>query len=160
MIEQLLFHFSLSCIGEGNGNPFQCSCLENLRDGGPWWAAVYGVAQSRTRQATWRQQALYIQAGALWTAVLSAGCHVFQRIMKTKRTFTRRVSGHGIIQTRSIGGTGAIYSEKKRKIQPWPRFPGREGRQPLVHLPTRPSDHRSTEGAGCGGREAPQVAWW
>ena len=47
--EQLHFHFSLSCIGEGNGNPLQCSCLENPRDGGAWWAAVYGVAQSRTR---------------------------------------------------------------------------------------------------------------
>jgi len=46
--EQLHFHFSLSCIGEGNGNPLQCSCLENPRDGGAWWAAVYGVAQSRT----------------------------------------------------------------------------------------------------------------
>ena len=43
------FHFSLSCIGEGNGNPLQCSCLENPRDGEAWWAAVYGVAQSRTR---------------------------------------------------------------------------------------------------------------
>ena len=39
---------SLSCIGEGNGNPLQCSCLENPRDGGAWWAAVYGVAQTRT----------------------------------------------------------------------------------------------------------------
>ena len=47
--ERLHFHFSLSCIGEGNGNPLQCSCLENPRDGGVWWAAVYGVAQSRTR---------------------------------------------------------------------------------------------------------------
>ena len=46
--ERLPFHFSLSCIGEGNGNPLQCSCLENPRDGGAWWAAVYGVAQSRT----------------------------------------------------------------------------------------------------------------
>ena len=46
--EQLHFHFSLSCIGEGNGNPLQCSCLENPSDGGAWWAAVYGVAQSRT----------------------------------------------------------------------------------------------------------------
>ena len=45
----LHFHFSLSCIGEGNGNPLQCSCLENPRDGRAWWAAVYGVAQSRTR---------------------------------------------------------------------------------------------------------------
>ena len=43
------FHFSLSCIGAGNGNPLQCSCLENPRDGGAWWAAVYGVAQSRTQ---------------------------------------------------------------------------------------------------------------
>ena len=47
--EQLHFHFSLSCIREGNGNPLQCSCLENPRDGGAWWAAIYGVAQSRTR---------------------------------------------------------------------------------------------------------------
>ena len=47
--ERFHFHFSLSCIGEGNGNPLQCSCLENPRDGGAWWAAVYGVAQSWTR---------------------------------------------------------------------------------------------------------------
>ena len=47
--ERLHFHFSLSCIGEGNGNPLQCSCLENPRDGGAWWATVYGVAQSRTQ---------------------------------------------------------------------------------------------------------------
>ena len=47
--EQLHFHFSLSCIGEGNGSPLQCSCLENPRDGGAWWAAVYGVAQSWTQ---------------------------------------------------------------------------------------------------------------
>ena len=47
--ERLPFHFSLSCIGEGNGNPLQCSCVENPRDGGAWGAAVYGVAQSRTR---------------------------------------------------------------------------------------------------------------
>ena len=47
--EQLHFPFSLSCIGEGNGNPLQWSCLENPRDKGAWWAAVYGVTQSRTR---------------------------------------------------------------------------------------------------------------
>ena len=46
--ERLHFHFSLSCIGEGNGNPLQCSCLENPRDGEAWWAAIYGVAQGRT----------------------------------------------------------------------------------------------------------------
>ena len=47
--ERLHFHLSLSCIGEGNGKPLQCSCLENPRDRGAYWAAVYGVAQSRTR---------------------------------------------------------------------------------------------------------------
>ena len=47
--ERLHFDFSLSCIGEGKGNPLQCSCLENPRDGGAWWAVVSGVAQSRTR---------------------------------------------------------------------------------------------------------------
>ena len=49
MTERLPFHFSLSCTGERNGNPLQCSCLENSRDGGAWWAAVSGVAQSWTR---------------------------------------------------------------------------------------------------------------
>ena len=49
MTEQLHFHFSLSCTGEGNGNPLQCSCLENPREGGAWCAAIHGVAQSRTR---------------------------------------------------------------------------------------------------------------
>ena len=48
LTKRLHFHFSLSCIGEGNGNPLQCYCLENPRDGGAGWAAVYGVAQSWT----------------------------------------------------------------------------------------------------------------
>ena len=47
--ERLHFHFSLARTGEGNGNPLQCSCLENLRDGEAWWATIYGVAQSWTR---------------------------------------------------------------------------------------------------------------
>ena len=47
--ERLRFHFSLSCLGKGNGNPLQCSCLENLRDSGARWAAICGVAQSQTR---------------------------------------------------------------------------------------------------------------
>ena len=47
--ERLHFHFSLSCIGQGHGKPLQCSCLENPRDGGAWWAAIYGVTQGRTQ---------------------------------------------------------------------------------------------------------------
>ena len=50
--ERLHFHFSLSCIGEGNGNQLQCSCLETPRDGGAWWAAVYGVAESDMAEVT------------------------------------------------------------------------------------------------------------
>ena len=49
LTERLHFHFSLSCIGEGNGNPLQRSCLENPKDGGAWWAAFYGVTQSQTQ---------------------------------------------------------------------------------------------------------------
>ena len=56
MTERLHFHFSLSCIGEGNGNPLQCSCLENPVDGGARWAAVYGVVQGRTRLKRLQQQ--------------------------------------------------------------------------------------------------------
>jgi len=67
MTERLHFDFSLSCIGEGNGNPLQCSCLENPRDAGAWWAAVSGVAQSQTRlkrlssssSSTWTQHPLF-----------------------------------------------------------------------------------------------------
>ena len=59
MTERLHFHLSLSCIREGNGNPLQCSCLENPRDGGAWWAAVYGVAQSWIRLKRLRSLAAY-----------------------------------------------------------------------------------------------------
>ena len=56
--ERLHFHFSLSCIEEGNGNPLQCSCLENPRNGGAWWASIYGVAESQTRLKQQQQQQL------------------------------------------------------------------------------------------------------
>ena len=67
--ERLYFHFSLSCIGEGNGNPLQCSWRESPRDGGAWWAAVCGVAQSRTR-LKWlssKPQELADSVGNLWS---------------------------------------------------------------------------------------------
>ena len=61
----LHFHFSLSCIGEGNGNPLQCSCLENPRDGGAWWAAVYGVTQSWT-WLKWLSSSSSLNHAFLW----------------------------------------------------------------------------------------------
>ena len=77
MTEQLHFHFSLSRLGEGNGNPLQCSCLENPRDGGAWWAAIYGVAQSQTRlkrlsSSSSSKAALLLKAGCFWYIVLRA----------------------------------------------------------------------------------------
>ena len=71
--ERLHFHFSLLCIGVGNGNPLQGSCLENPRDGGAWWAAVYGVAQSRTQlkqlssSSTQITKSCFPERGFWWT---------------------------------------------------------------------------------------------
>ena len=76
MTERLHFHFSLACIGEGSGNPLQCSCLENPRDEGAWWAAASGVAQSWTRLkqlsssssrgAVRREEELRMNVGLTW----------------------------------------------------------------------------------------------
>ena len=74
-------HFSLSCIGEGNGNPLHCSCLENPRDIGAWWAAVYGVSQSQTRLK--------------WLSSGSGSSHPYmtsgKTVALTRRTFVSKV---------------------------------------------------------------------
>src|SRR5574340_811520 len=67
--ERLHFHFSLSCIGGGNGNPLRCSCLENPRDGGAWLAAVYGVAQSSTRLKRLSSSSNYMLGTVLYISV-------------------------------------------------------------------------------------------
>ena len=59
--ERFHFHFSLLCTGEGNGNPLQCSCLENPRDGGAWWAAIYGVTQSWTLTAEAEELKIFLK---------------------------------------------------------------------------------------------------
>ena len=66
--ERIHFHFSLSCIGEGN--PLQCSCLENPRDGGAWWAAVYGVTQSRTQLKRLSSSSRYSLKGCGGTSLI------------------------------------------------------------------------------------------
>ena len=73
MTEQLHFHFSLLYIEEGNGNPLQCSCLENPRDGGAWWAAVYGVAQSWTRLKWLSSSSMTICHNKLWKILKELG---------------------------------------------------------------------------------------
>ena len=90
--ERLHFHFSLSCIGEGNGNPLQCSCLENPRDGGAWWAAVYGVTQSWTwlkRLSRSSSRDLLLGEGGISWSHLGYnrplwGCNVWKRNLSAK----------------------------------------------------------------------------
>jgi len=78
MTEWLHFHFSFSCIAEGNGNPLQCSCLQNPRDGEAWWAAIYEVAQSRTWLKWLSKQQQQQQQQRLITLQYSGGfCHIF-----------------------------------------------------------------------------------
>ena len=77
MTQWLHFHFSLLCIGEGNGNPLQCSCWENPRDGGAWWTAVYGVAQNRTQlkrlgsSSSSSRSVIILPAGGIWQCLAS-----------------------------------------------------------------------------------------
>ena len=84
MTEWLHFHFSLSCIGEGNNKPLQCSCLENPRDGGAWWATVYGVTQSWTRlkwlSSSSRSSSLYLTKKS--TSLFLENFGVFQYFQK------------------------------------------------------------------------------
>ena len=72
------FDFSLSCIGEGNGNPLQCSCLENPRDRGAWWAAIYGVAQSRTRLKRLSSSSRYLYRHSTDTDIDTTGTDTSQ----------------------------------------------------------------------------------
>ena len=82
--ERLHFHFSLSCIGEGNGSPLQCSCLVNPRDGGAWWAAVYGVAESQT----WL---MWLSSSSILFSMVALSCHQFSwcLVLFTAQLLTR-----------------------------------------------------------------------
>ena len=116
--ERLHFHFSLSCIGEGNGNPLQCSCLENPRDGGAWWAAVYGVAQSRTRlkrlSSSSSSSSWSFSQGRIINLYLSN--HMFSQMSAC--TFNDQHPHHNIV-------TKYIFEKNKRHFQ---------GGQPRYHI--------------------------
>ena len=107
MTERLHFHFSLSCFGEGNGNPLQCSCLENPRDGGAWWAAIYGVAQSGTRL---KWLSIHLDD----TTIIFPYCQtlVFLIYVQSGKEFASQCRRHR--DTSSIPGSGrSIPSSKK-----------------------------------------------
>ena len=107
--ERLHFHFSLSCIGEGNGNPLQCSCLEYPRDGGAWWAAVYGVAQS------WTRLKRIAAAAAGWVRAVTGGNGGISRAGLgankgpglTSRMPYIRAEGHWV--TQGLGASGLAW---------------------------------------------------
>ena len=138
MSEQLHFHFSLSCTGEGNGSPLQCSCLENPRDGGAWWAAVYGVAQSWTRlkrlsssssssrwTGKWQTQVAE-QRELVWSSLCKRtpikccsalvyihayGCKFMQQLWKyywVQARSAHRMTGEWIQQMRCLGKEGTL----------------------------------------------------
>ena len=90
MTERLHFHFSLSCIGEGNGNPLQCSCLQNARDGGAWWAAIYGVAQSRTR-LKWLSSSSSSKM-RVYTYMYKIPKHTYNIYMKYQHTYFKKLN--------------------------------------------------------------------
>ena len=102
--EQLHFHFSLSCIGEGNGNPLQGSCLENARDGGVWWAVVYGVAQSRTRL----KRLSSISSSSRYEISRLQGCNVQHRkysqyfIITLYGVYSIKISNYSVVHLKLI----------------------------------------------------------
>ena len=106
MTERLHFHFSLSSIGEGNGNPLQCSCLENPRDGGAWWAAVSGIAQSRTplKRLGSSSSNTYIQNLEKWSWRIylqsnSGEADIENRLMNMGRGGEREMYGESNMET-------------------------------------------------------------
>ena len=154
--EQFHFHFSLSCIGEGNGNPLQCSCLENPRDGGAWWAAISGVAQSRTRLKwlsssrfhSWRvlhtreiPHMLYAATGICFSRyLLSIKCRCGGLVTKSCPTLCDPIdcsppgcSLHGISQARILEWVALSFSRGSSQLGDWtcgpasPAFPALAG---------------------------------
>ena len=105
--ERLDFHFSLSCIGEGNGNPLQCSCLENPRDGGAWWAAVYGVAQSQTR-LKWLSSMPGTYAATLWGLIDAFELVCWRRLLRVP--WTKKRSNLSILKEISLFFFSFSYS--------------------------------------------------
>ena len=120
-VKVLHFHFSFSCIGEGNGNPPQCSCLENPRDRGAWWAAVYGIAQCRT-WLTWLSSSSSSSSCNYKWAGFFPSINVWVLLLMYKHGSTEAIpSAERILSSYAL----AIYKKEEkwwkllRKIYPW-----------------------------------------
>ena len=114
-------HFSLSCIGEGNGNPLQCSCLEDPRNGGAWWAAVYGVAQSRA-WLKWLSSSMLLMKAKEWSSpwCYVSLCWVAQSCLTLCDPINCSLPGfsvHGILQARILEWVATSFS--RGSSQPW-----------------------------------------
>ena len=109
--ERLHFDFSLSCIGEGDGNPFQCSCLENPRDGGAWWAAVYGVTQSRTRlKRLSSSSSMYHQNDFRKTYRICQGLISYYLSTESSLNGMSELSGNTQVKKKTLGGINAFVT--------------------------------------------------
>ena len=86
--ERLPFHFSLSCTGEGNGNPLQCSCLENPRDGEAWWAAFQGVAQSWTQRKQLSSSSSFYNLDVSWCPLVALKVRHLQIVFRSSKPFS------------------------------------------------------------------------
>ena len=123
MTERLHFHFSLSCTGEGNGNPVQWSCLENPRDGRAWWAAIYGVAQGWTRlkwlssssQALWTGK-MEILSKKIWLLCLGADCwprHIYFILLSKSQSLSyNHLFTYGLLGIRCCMGSFSSCGEQ------------------------------------------------
>ena len=120
MTEQLHFHFSLSCTGEGNGNPLQCSFLENPRDRGAWWAAICGVAQSQTQLKRLSSSS----SRTLWRFLHSCFWHL------SRDDSTSGLSWDHFLENLLCGWASSLYGSIKSDV-----FHKRSGLQESVFLP-------------------------
>ena len=120
MTERLHFHFSLSCTGEGNGNPLQCFCLENPGDGGAWCAAVCGVTQSRTR-LKWLSSSSSSSKVSEWVNEWkSLSCVQLFATPWTHRQRTPPISSvHGILQARILEWVAIFFFRGSSQPRDW-----------------------------------------
>ena len=152
--ERLHFHISLSCIGEGNGNPLQCSCLENPRDGGAWWAAVSGMAQSRTRLKRLSSSTrycggfkLFSQLPCIWGPYISDNQLIFKYLKSESGSVVSNSLRHGLYSSWNSPGQNTVPFSSPGDLP----NPGIEPRSPALQvdsLPAEPQGKPKNTGVG------------